>query len=149
MRQAFRMTPAVSLAATFFLSPTCYTRDKTSGCAIGRMPLWRGSEFKSTLLRNDFSFYLCMCLALSSTHARSSKGNIWLEILSKPNFSADAVHILYIIRSNIFRKKKLQVLFLINRVRKSCPQFQWYGDVTLTIPENFPLLLIRTLITAT
>jgi len=148
MRQTFRMIPAVSLAATFFLSPTCYTRDKSSGCAIGRMPWWRGSEFKSTPLRNDFSFYLCMCLALESTYGRSSKGKIWPEILSKPNFSADAVHILYITRSNIFRKK-LQVLFLFNRERKSCPQFEWYGDVTLAILKNFRLLLIRTLITAT
>jgi hypothetical protein len=148
MRQAFRMTPAVSLAATFFLSPTCYTRDKTSGCAIGRMPCWRGSEFKLTPLRNDFSFYLCMCLVLSSTHARSSKGEIWPEILSKPNFSTDAVHILYIIRSNIFRKI-YKFYFFFNRERKSCPQFEWYGEVILAIPGNFPMLLIRTLITAT
>ena len=110
------MTPAVSLAATFFLSPTCYTRDKTSGCAIGRMPWWRGREFKSTPLRKDFCFHFYMCLALSSTHARSSKGEIWPEILSKHNFSADAVHILYIIRSNIFLKKVTSFIsFLIEK----------------------------------
>jgi hypothetical protein len=105
-------------------------------------------RIKMTLFRNEFYFYICMCLAVSSTHARPSKGEIWPEIISKPNFLADAVHILYTIRI-IFFEKSYKFCFFFNRERKFCHQLQWYGDVTLAIPENFPLPLIRTLITAT
>jgi hypothetical protein len=108
MRRASRMTSAVSFAVVLFLSLACYTSDRMSGCAMGRMPWKKGEILNWTLLRYNIAFPL----SLSLTYIRFKRQGVAGKI-RKSSILAYALYKLYITRSNsVETKKDLQVVCL-------------------------------------
>lgn len=94
----------------------------------------------------DTTAFLCAlvrpCMRESPTQVRTLQSARYGRKQSKSlDFQKNALHKLYITRSNNFQKK-IQVFIFFNIQRKSLLSFQWHGGAILPIPENSQVLSI-------